>query len=68
MANRTKPEQIDISKLHKDCVDILREKQWLVFLEKFNGHNELTTREFTYSFTREGEPQYGTYPLEFQRI
>ena len=53
MANRTESEQFDISKLHKDCVDILRAKQWLVFLENFNGHNELTTREFASSFIGE---------------
>ena len=53
MAKRTEPEQFDLSKVHRDCIEIFREKQWLTLLEKFNGHNELTTMEFASSFTGE---------------
>ena len=53
MANKIEPEQFDPSKSHKDCIDIFRAKQWLTFLEKFNGHNELTVREFASSFLGE---------------
>ena len=40
MTNRVEPEKFDSSKYHEDCVKILRERQWLPFLEKFNGNNE----------------------------
>lgn len=53
MENRIELEQFDPSKFHKDYIDIFREKQWLTFLENFNGHNELTAREFASSFTGE---------------
>jgi hypothetical protein len=35
------------------CVKILREKQWLPFLEKFNGNNEEVTKQFAVSFNGE---------------
>ena len=44
MTNRAEPEKFDSSKYHEDCVKILREKQWLPFLEKFNGNNEEVTK------------------------
>jgi len=50
MANKIELERFDPSNFHKDCIDIFRAKQWLTFLEKFNGHNELTTRNFASSF------------------
>jgi hypothetical protein len=53
MAKRAEPEKFDSSKYHEDCVKILREKQWLPFLEKFNGNNEEVTKQFAVSFNGE---------------
>ena len=53
MENRVEPENFDSSKFHEDCIKILREKQWLPFLEKFNGYNEEATKQFVFSFNGE---------------
>lgn len=53
MANRAEPLQFDPSRYHKDCVDILRAKCWLSFLEKHSGHNKQTAKEFVSSFNGE---------------
>ena len=48
MENRAEAEKFDSSKFHEDCVKILREKQRLPFLEKFNGYNEEVTKQFVF--------------------
>jgi len=40
MTNRVEPKTFDSSQYHDDYIAILKEKQWLPFLDKFNGNNE----------------------------
>jgi len=53
MTNRVQPSTFDSSQYHDDCIAILREKQWLPFLEKFNGSNEEVTKQFSFTFNGE---------------
>jgi len=43
----------DSSQYHEDCIEILREIQWLPFLEKFHGSNEEVTKQFSFTFNGE---------------
>jgi len=43
----------DSSQYHEDCISILREIQWLPFLEKFHGSNEEVTKQFAFTFNGE---------------
>jgi len=53
MTNIVEPNTFDSSQYHDDCIEILREKQWLLFLEKFNGSNEEVTKQFAFTFNGE---------------
>ena len=53
MTNIVEPETFDRLKYHEDCVKILEEKNWLPFLQKFNGNNEEVTKQFSFSFNGE---------------
>ena len=53
MANRVEPRTFDSSQYHNDCIAILKEKQWLPFLERFNGSNEEVTKQFAFTFNGE---------------
>lgn len=43
----------DSSQYHEDCISILKEIQWLPFLEKFHGSNEEVTKQFAFTFNGE---------------
>jgi len=53
MTNRVEPKTFDSSQYHDDCIAILRDKQWLPFLEKFNESNEEVTKQFSFTFNGE---------------
>jgi len=53
MTNRVEPSIFDSSQYHDDCISILKEKQWLPFLEKFCGSNEEVTKQFAFTFNGE---------------
>jgi len=53
MTNRVEPSIFDSSQYHEDCIEILRETQWLPFLEKFHGSNEEVTKQFAFTFNGE---------------
>jgi len=53
MTNRVEPSIFDSSQYHEDCIEILRETQWLPFLEKFHGSNEEITKQFAFTFNGE---------------
>ena len=55
MNNRVEPNVFDSSQYHDDYITILREKQCLPFLEKFNGSNEEVTKQFVFTFNGEKE-------------
>lgn len=53
MKNRVEPSVFNSSQYHEDCISILREIQWLPFLEKFHGSNEEVTKQFAFTFNGE---------------
>ena len=53
MKNRVEPSVFDSSQYHEDCISILREIQWLPFLEKFHGSNEEVAKKFAFTFNGE---------------
>lgn len=53
MTNRVEPSVFNSSQYHEDFISILREIQWLPFLEKFHGSNEEVTKQFTFTFNGE---------------
>ena len=53
MVSRYEIEKLDTSEIHKDCIQILEQKQWIVFFEKFDGSCEEVALEFAHSFDGE---------------
>jgi hypothetical protein len=53
MVSRYEPEKFDPSTSHKDCIQILEQKQWITFFEKFDGFYEKVALEFAHSFDGE---------------
>jgi len=53
MTNMLEPSTFDSSQYYDDCIAILKEKQWLPFLEKFRGSNEEVTKQFAFTFNGE---------------
>jgi hypothetical protein len=37
MVSRYEPGRFVTSKIHRDCIQILEQKQWIGFFEKFDG-------------------------------
>jgi hypothetical protein len=50
MVSRYEPSKFEVSEIHKDCLQILEQKQWLNFLGKFEGFCEAVALDFAYSF------------------
>jgi hypothetical protein len=50
MVSRYEPSKFEITEIHKDCLQILEQKQWLNFLGKFEGFCEAVALDFAYSF------------------
>jgi hypothetical protein len=38
--SRYEPEKLLTSEIHRDCIQILEQKQWIAFFEKFDGSCE----------------------------
>jgi hypothetical protein len=53
MVSRYEPGKFVVSEIHKDCMQILEQKQWLSFFEKFEGFCEGIALDFAYSFDGE---------------
>ena len=53
MVSMYEPEKFDPSDIHKDCIQILEQKQWISFCEKFDGYYEEVALEFAHSFDGE---------------
>ena len=53
MTSRVEPKTFDSSQYHEDCISILRDIQWLPFLEKFRGSNEEVAKQFAFTFNGE---------------
>ena len=53
MVSRYEPEKLDTSEVHKDCMQIIEQKQWIAFFEKFDGFCEEVALEFSHSFDGE---------------
>jgi hypothetical protein len=53
MVSRYEPGRFVASEIHKDCMQILEQKQWLSFFEKFEGFCEGIALDFAYSFDGE---------------
>jgi hypothetical protein len=53
MVSRYEPGKFVVSEIHKDCMKILEQKQWLSFFEKFEGFCEGIALDFAYSFDGE---------------
>jgi hypothetical protein len=53
MVSRYEPRKYVVSEIHKDCIKILEQKQWLIFFEKFEGSCEGIALDFAYSFDGE---------------
>jgi hypothetical protein len=50
MVSRYEPRKFEVTEIHKDCLQILEQKQWLNFLGKFEGFCEAVALDFAYSF------------------
>jgi hypothetical protein len=61
MVSRYEPGRLVASEIHRDCMQILEQKQWLSFFEKFDGFCEGVALEFDHSFDGE-ELLLGTLP------
>jgi len=53
MVSRYEPEKFDPSEIHKVCIQILEQNQWISFFEKFDGYYEKVALKFAYSFNGE---------------
>jgi hypothetical protein len=53
MVSRYEPGRLVASEIHRDCMQILEQKQWLSFFEKFDGFCEEIALEFAQSFDGE---------------
>jgi hypothetical protein len=53
MVSRYEPGRLVASEIHRDCMQILEQKQWLSFFEKFDGFCEGIALEFAHSFDGE---------------
>jgi hypothetical protein len=53
MVSRYEPGKLVTSEIHRDCIQILEQKQWIGFFEKFDGSCEEVALEFAHSFDGE---------------
>ena len=53
MVSRLEPEKFDSTVIHEKCMEIFERKQWVSFLEKFDGHNDNVGLAFADSFDGE---------------
>jgi hypothetical protein len=53
MVSRYEPGRLAASEIHRDCMQILEQKQWLSFFEKFDGFCEGIALDFAHSFDGE---------------
>jgi hypothetical protein len=53
MVSRYEPKKFDPLEIHKDCIQILEQNQWISFFEKFDGYYEEVALEFAHSFDGE---------------
>ena len=53
MVSKYEWEKLDTSEIHKACIQILEQKQWIAFFEKFDGSCEEVALEFAHSFDGE---------------
>ena len=50
MVSRYEPGGLVVSEIHRDCIPILEQKQWIGFFEIFDGFCEGVALEFAHSF------------------
>ena len=67
MVSRYELEKFDPLEIHKDCIQILEQNQWISFFEKFDGYYEEVALEFAHSFDGKG-PLLETSLLESLKI
>jgi hypothetical protein len=53
MVSSYEPKNLDTLEIHKDCIQILEQKQWIAFFEKFDAFCEEVALEFSHSFDGE---------------
>jgi hypothetical protein len=53
MVSRYETGRLVTSEIHRDCIQILEQKQWIGFFEKFDGSCEGVALEFAHSFDGE---------------
>ena len=53
MVSRYEPGKLVTSEIHRDCIQILEQKQWIGFFEKFDVFCEEVALEFAHSFDGE---------------
>jgi hypothetical protein len=53
MVYRCEPGKLVTSEIHRDCIQILEQKQWIGLFEKFDGSCEEVALEFAHSFDGE---------------
>ena len=53
MVSRFEPERFNPSEIHRDCMQILEQNQWITFFEKFDGFYEEVSLESSHSFDGE---------------
>ena len=54
MVSRCEPGKLVTLEIHRDCIQILEQKQWIGFFEKFDGSCEEVALEFSHSFDGKG--------------
>jgi hypothetical protein len=62
VVSRYEPGEFVASEIHRDCMQILEQKQWLSFFENFEGFCEGITLDFAYSFDGE-RATFGNFTL-----
>jgi hypothetical protein len=53
MVSRYELGKLVTSEIHRDCIQISEQKQWIGFFEKFDGSFEKVSLEFAHSFDGE---------------
>ena len=53
MVSRLEPEKFDSTIIHEKCMENFEKKQWVIFFEKFDGHNDNVSLAFADSFDGE---------------
>ena len=46
MTSRLEPEKFNSTDIHEKCMEIFEKKQWVIFFEKFDGHNDNVSLAF----------------------